>query len=172
MKKKWLHKIIEKLNRSDGSAIIAFIAMMLVMTIMGGAFASIIGGWRMSSPYEINSNRAAQLANSAATFALQEAQNKITAADPLDPVDYGTRLFQILVFDDGDDGFAEYWIERPDLPNDDDVNLPGDDEVDDDDDDGTDPTLYTIIATGRVENVAGNTVARRQVKIFVDNLTF
>ncbi len=77
MNKKWLNKFIEKLNRSDGTAIVAFVAMLMVMTIMGGAFTSIIGGWRMSAPYEIKSNRAAQLASSAATFALQEATSNI-----------------------------------------------------------------------------------------------
>ncbi len=165
MNKKWLNKFIKKLNRSDGTAIMAFIAMIMVMTIMGGAFASIVGGWRMSAPYERNSNRASQLASSAATFALQEAKNDIGT------LNYGTHLVPFEVYDDGNGGIAEYWIEMP-LVNDDDTGHPNDDEVDDDDDDfaiiPANINLHTIIASGRVENGDGDTVARRQVKIFVE----
>ncbi len=172
MSKIWLKRFIEKLNRSDGVAIMTIVALMLMMTILGGVFASIMGGWQVSAPYAVNSNRAAQLANSAATFALQEAKNNIENLPTPNPVNCGLRLSLVTVIaDDGNGGSADYWIERPGV--DDDAitvgvgALNGDDDDVNDDLDDSDPTLYTIIATGRVAS-GGVAVAQRQIKVFVD----
>ncbi len=171
MNKKWLHKLIENSNKSDGVAIMALVVLLVMMTIMGGAFASIMGGWKTSAPYAINSNRAAQLANSAAVFALQNAKENIDAANY---INCGLRLALVTVIsDDGNGGSADYWIERPSQggtlasSNDDFDTGPDDDDYDDDVNDVTDPDLFTIIATGRVTS-GGVLVAKRQVKIFVD----
>ncbi len=182
MSKIWLKRFIEKLNRSDGVAIMAIVALMLMMTILGGVFASIMGGWQVSAPYAINSNRASQLANSAATFALQEAKNNIAGT-----VVCGNRTSKVSVLsNDGNGGSAYYWIECPGnsgtpYANDDQTGGIDDDIVDDDlDDNSTQPNyiasddldlngvsdLYTVIATGKVVSGA-TTVARRQIKVFV-----
>ncbi len=169
MNENWLKKIISGLNRSDGMVIMAVIALMLMMIIMGGVFSSIMSDWKVSSPMAIHSNRATQLANSAASYALQEANNKIALEDSTDPVVCGTRIVPIEVIDDGVEGKAYYWIERP-FETDDALagaEGPDDDEVPDDDDDGTFPNRYTIIATGKVES-GGLAVAQRQIKIFFD----
>ncbi len=173
MNKKWFKKFIGKLNRNDGMSIVFIVAIMLMMTIMGGAFTSIMGVWKQSSSYAINSARAYQLANSAATYALQDTKNSI---DDAIPVVCGQRLNLVTaIADDGNGGSADYWIEMP-LLTDDFLSgglgamISDDDNVNDDLDDnvvGDDPYLYTIIATGRV-NSGGIQVAQRQIKVFID----
>ncbi len=167
MKKKWLKGFVSGLNRSEGMAIMAVVALMLMMIIMGGAFTSIMGDWKISSPMAIHSNRASQLANSAASFALQEASDAVAAGTS---VMCGSRVAPISVINDGNEGTATYWIERP-FDNDDDVGGADDDDVDDDDDDasvgGTESTTYTITAIGKVRS-GGSLVAQRLIKVFVD----
>ncbi len=171
MKKKWLHRSTEELNRSDGVAIIALVVLMLMMTIMGASFASIMGGWKISSPYAINSNRASQLANAAATYALQDSKRSMEAF--VDVVCGQSTNVVPVIDDDGNGGNSYYWIE---LPTQDGVTLysddttgtdPDADDYDDDADDLSNPDLYTIMATGKVVS-GGVTVAKRQIKVFVE----
>ncbi len=165
MKKKWLKGFFSGLNRSEGMAIMAVVALMLMMIIMGGAFTSIMGDWKISSPMAIHSNRASQLANSAASFALQEASDAVAAGTS---VMCGSRVAPISVINDGNEGTATYWIERPFDDDDDDVGGADDDDVDDDDDDnGGLSTTYTITAIGKVRS-GGSLVAQRLIKVFVD----
>ncbi len=174
MNKKWLKGFVSRVNKSDGIVIMAVVALMLMMVIMGGAFSSIMGDWKISSPMAIHSSRATQLANSAASFALQEAKNSIETTVLTTPVTCGGRLNpETVIANDGNGGSADYWIERPDV--DDDALTAGvgtlnsdDDDVNDDDDDaGGASDTFTIIATGRVTS-GGVTVAQRQIKAFVD----
>jgi hypothetical protein len=172
MTKKWLKKLFEKLNRSDGVSIMAIVVLMLVMTVMGGVFTRIMGEWKVSAPMAINSTRALQLANTAAAFAFQEASFKFYGGS----FNYGTRGTPYTVYNDGNGGTADYWIERPgaSYTNDDDTTGDDDDAVDDDGDDSnmaddkdgdSVSDLHTIIATGKVA-IGGTTVAKRQIKIF------
>ncbi|MCP4272211.1 MAG: hypothetical protein GY781_09625 [Gammaproteobacteria bacterium] len=129
------------------------------MSIMGGVFTSIMGGWKLSAPLTINSNKAYYLAETAAMFALQDAKHRFfstkTDGTPIFPHETtGIRTDPYIVSDSGTET-AEYWIERPyfagtspystnstvDLNrgnNDDIITGTNDDEdVDDDDDDDT-----------------------------------
>ncbi len=185
MNKKWLHKIIGELNRNDGAAILAIVALVLMMTVMGGVFASIMSGWKTSAPNTVNSVRAAQMANSAATYAIQRANNDID--NGIDVICGNSSVKVPVVADDGNGGSSYYWIECPGSVGSpeasDDVTTGIDDDIVDDDlddylgcpnyvaadDDNGDniSDIYTIIATGKVEK--GVTVlARRQVKVLVE----
>ncbi len=187
MKIKFLKKLAGKLNRNEGISLTPIIAIMVIMSIMGGVFTSIMGNWKVSAPVTINSSKAYYLAETAAMFALQDAKNKFFSVNasltPLYPsTTTGTRSAPYVVSSSSTES-SEYWIERPypsantsvdEYPigthrgnNDDDTTGVDDDVVDDDGDDSShdpDPKLYTIIATGKVLR-GGNTVAKRQVKI-------
>lgn len=187
------NKLVERLNRSEGISLIPIIAIMVIMSVMGGVFASIMGSWKLSAPATINSTKAYYLAETAAMFALQDAKYRFYNKDSSDCPNYpgcpdsaafpgnGTRGSPYVVSTSSTET-AEFWIERP-YPsantsvdvysgtdrgnNDDDTTGSDDDIVDDDDDDSsTDPgpNLYTIVATGKVTR-GGTTVAKRQVKI-------
>ena len=119
MTKIWLKKLIEKLNRSDGVSIMAVVVLMLIMTVMGGVFTSIMGGWKISAPMAINSNKAFYLAETASVFALQNAEDrffgpKFTIGSSANMG--GTRAAPYVVSINGtaaNGEIAEYWIERP-----------------------------------------------------------
>ncbi len=184
-----LKKFTELLNRSEGLSIIPIIVVMVIMSVMGGVFTSIMGGWKISAPMTINSNKAYYLAETAAMFALQDANNRFFNKDVNGVPNFpslatGTRnnpfIVSSIVTSNGTET-AEYWIERPypstndidEYPsgthrgNDDDIITGANDDednVDDDDDDSSDDSLYTIIATGKVFR-NGTIVAKRQIKI-------
>ncbi len=167
MKKKWLKGFVSGLNRSEGMALMAVVALMLMMIIMGGAFTSIMGDWKISSPMAIHSNRATQLANSAASFALQEASVAVASSNAVTLM-CGSRPFPINIIDDGLGGTGSFWIERPFDLDDDATGGDDDDDVDDDGDDALGAsTTYTIIATGKVTS-GGTLVAQRLIKVFFD----
>ena len=167
MTKIWLKKLIEKLNKSDGVSIMAIVVLMLIMTIMGGVFTSVMGRWKISAPLTMHSNSALQLANTAAAFALQEASFKFYNKDAngILNFNYGTKAAPYPAFNDGNGGTGEYWFELPGV-NDDDL-IGADADVVDDDGDDANPNLYTIVATGSVD-IGGTTVAKRQIKVFTD----
>jgi hypothetical protein len=132
------------------------------MSVMGGVFSSVMGRWKISAPTNINSSKAIYLAESAAMFALQDARYRFYGGS----FNYGTRAVPYAVSSSSTEE-ASYWFERPDDPthlDDDDTSNADDDAVDDDADDVSDPTLYSIIATGKVKR-DGTTVAKRQIKI-------
>lgn len=183
MTTKLLKKLAEFLNRKEGISLTPIIATMVVMSIMGGVFTSIMGGWKISAPVTINSSNAFYQAETAAMFALQEAKyrffSKDTSGCPNFPAcGSGDRSSPFTVSSSSTES-AEFWIERPypsannsvdEYPagtdrgnNDDDVSS-SDDDVYDDDLDDSNNTLYTIIATGKVLK-DGTTVAKRQIKI-------
>ena len=62
------------LNKNEGVSIIALVVLMVVMSVMGTVFTSIMGRWKISAPTTLNSNKSFNLAETAALFALQEAQ--------------------------------------------------------------------------------------------------
>lgn len=183
MTTKSLKKITQILNRNEGFSIVAIIALMIVMAVMGGVFSSMMGRWQLSSPAVIHSSRAHYLAETAAMFALQDASNrffsKTAGGVPIFPSDTtGTRLAPYTVISNSTET-AEYWIERPassvnptvdvypgttDRGLNDDINTGSGVDVTDDDDDDSDTDLYTIIATGKALR-DGATVATRQIKI-------
>lgn len=173
MKIKSLKSFAEKLNRNDGVSLIAIIAMLVIMSVMGGVFSSVMGRWKLSAPTNINSSKALYLAETAAMFALQDARYRFyggsfnlgtSTADPYVVSSVTTSNVTEV---------ADYWFEMPDSA--DDVTTgTNDDVVDDDTDDGNssddvdgdgNSDLHTIIATGRV-NIGGATVAKRQIKFF------
>ncbi len=162
MKTKSLKKLAGTLNRNEGVSLIAIIALLVIMSVMGGVFSSVMGSWKISAPTNINSSKAGYLAETAAMYALQDARYRFYGGS----FNYGTRAVPYAVSSTGTEE-ANYWFERPDDPthlNDDDTINADDDIVDDDLDDATDPTLYSIIATGKIKR-AGATVAKRQIKI-------
>ncbi|MHC4269233.1 MAG: hypothetical protein ACYSWS_05890 [Planctomycetota bacterium] len=169
MNKIWLKKFIGKLNRSDGVSIMAIVVLMLIMTIMGGVFTSVMGRWKNSAPLTANSNRALELANTAAAFALQEASFKFYSKDASGNFNFnlGISSAPYIAYNDGNGGIADYWFEMPGFVNDDNLIGADADNVDDDGDDTTNPNRYTILATGRV-NLGGTTIAKRQIKVFAD----
>ena len=158
MKTKYLKKLAGKLNRNDGVSLIAIMAMLVIMSVMGGVFSSVMGKWKISSPTNINSNKSLYLAETATMFALQDAKNRFFSVDttgtPLYPsASTGTRSVPYIVSSSSTES-SEYWIERPYLAgtapystnsavdldrgnNDDDTTLADDDLVDDDSDDDT-----------------------------------
>ena len=191
---KSIKKFTGLLNRSEGLSLTPIIVMMVIMSVMGGVFTSIMGGWKQSAPMTINSEKANYLAESAAVFALQDAKYRFFNKDASDCPNFpgcpdstafpgnGTRANPYVVSTSSTET-AEYWIERPypsantsvdEYPtsthrgnNDDDITGADDDVMDDDTNDSTTPSLYTIIATGKVTR-GGTTVASRQVKVLAD----
>ena len=158
MKTKYLKKLAGKLNRNEGVSLIAIMTMLVIMSVMGGVFSSVMGKWKISSPANINSNKSLYLAETATMFALQDAKNRFFSVDttgtPLYPsASTGTRSVPYIVSSSSTES-SEYWIERPYLAgtapystnsavdldrgnNDDDTTLADDDLVDDDSDDDT-----------------------------------
>ena len=193
MTTKSLKEFTELLNRSEGLSIIPIIAIMVIMSVMGVVFTSIMGGWKISAPMTINSTKAYNLAETAAMFALQDASIRFFSKDVNGVPNFpslatGTRsdpfIVSSIVTSNGTET-AEFWIERPNNSanpsvdlyppghpqagnergfDDDDDSSSDDDVVDDDSDDPGNPSLYTIIATGKVFR-NGTTVAKRQIKI-------
>ncbi|MGR3175245.1 MAG: hypothetical protein ACUZ8N_11705 [Candidatus Scalindua sp.] len=192
MTAKSLKRFTEILKRNEGLSLIAIVALMVIMAVMGGVFSQIMGRWKLSAPATINSTRAYYLAETAAMFALQDAKYRFFSKDaggcpdfPACESDFpasgsGTRSSPYIVSSSSTET-AEFWIERPypsantsvdEYPtgtdrgnNDDDTSSDDDDVVDDDlDDNVANNTLYTIIATGKVIR-DGTTVAKRQIKI-------
>jgi hypothetical protein len=162
MKNKSLKKLAKFLHRSEGVSLIAIIALMVIMSVMGGVFSSVMGRWKISAPTNINSSKAIYLAETAAMFALQDARYRFYGGS----FNYGTRAVPYAVSSSSTEE-ANYWFERPDDPthlDDDDTSNADDDIVDDDVDDASDPTLYSITATGKIKR-NGATVAKRQIKI-------
>ncbi len=174
MTKKSLKKFTELLNRSEGISLTPIIVIMVVMSIMGGVFTSIMGGWKVSAPVTMNSTKAFYQAEAAAMFALQDASYRFYGGN----FDYGTSTADPYVVSSVTNGnvtdVADCWFERPDNPthlNDDATTGTNDDNVDDDtsvfSDDITFPNRYSIIATGRVD-IGGTTTAKRQIKVIAD----
>ena len=166
MSKMWINKFIRKLNRSEGLSIIPIIVIMVIMSVMGGVFKSIIDNWKISAPMTINSKKAYYLAETAATFAIREAKNRFYSGS----FNFGTSTAAPYVVSSVTTGnvteVADYWFEMPGLSDDVTTGV-NDDIVDDDLDDISNPDRHTIIATGRV-NIGGTTVAKRQIKLFVN----
>ena len=164
-------KFTELLNRSEGISLTPIIVIMVVMSVMGGVFSSIMGNWKISAPITVNSNKAYYLAETAAMFALQDAYYRFNIPGSFS---FGTSTAVPYVVSSVTTGnvteVADYWFEMPDLSDDVTTGV-NDDGVDDDNDDvGTatpEPDRYTIIATGRV-NIGGTTVAKRQIKVKAD----
>ena len=167
MTTKSLKKFTELLNRNEGGSIVPIIIIMVTMALMGGVFTSIMGNWKISAPMIINSNKAYYLAETAAMFALRDAAYRFYGGS----FNYGTRSTPYVVYSSSTEE-ANYWIERPDtgFTNDDDIIGVYDDNVDDDADDGTNPTRYTILATGKA-SLGSVTLATRQIKIKADITT-
>ncbi len=173
MTTKSLKRIAEYINRDEGISLTPIIVIMVLMSVMGGVFTSIMGGWKVSAPLTINSNKAFYLAETAAMFALQEAKYKFFYGGSFN---YGTRdvPYEVSSVTTGNiTEVADYWFELPSQDNgvsiydDDDSSSSDDDNVDDDLDDTSYPDHYTIVATGRVK-IGGTTVAKRQIKIKAD----
>lgn len=158
MTTKSLKKFTELLNRSEGLSLIAIVVLMVIMSVMGVVFTSIMGTWKISAPTTINSTKAFYLAETAAMFALQEARYKFYGGS----FDSGTSDAPRVVLN-SDTERATFWIEKPGLTDDGGSDDDSDDDIDDDLDDGV-SDLYTIIATGKVIR-DGSTVAKRQIKI-------
>jgi len=175
MTTKSLKKFAELLNRSEGISIAPIIVIMVIMSVMGGVFTSIMGSWKVSAPLTVNSNKAFFLAETAAMFALQDAQYRFYSKDSvgIDLFNFGTSTAVPYVVSSVTTGSitneADYWFERPGgaYINDDGSSDANDDNVDDDDDDITNPTRYSIVATGTV-TIDGATLAKRQIKILAD----
>ena len=164
MTTKMLKKFAELLNRREGISLTPIIVVIVIMSVMGGVFTSIMGGWKQSAPMTINSEKANYLAESAAVFALQDAKYRFFNKDASDCPNFpgcpdstafpgnGTRANPYVVSTSSTET-AEYWIERPypsantsvdEYPsgthrglNDDDGVYEDDDGEDDDDDDGS-----------------------------------
>jgi len=172
------------LKRREGLSLIAIVALIVIMSVMGGVFSHIMGRWKLSAPATMNSSKALYLAETAVMFALQDAKYRFYGGS----FNYGTSGAPYIVHST-DTEEANYWFERPDLDDngsdddsddggsdddsdddgsDDDSDDDGsDDDSDDDADDDSNPTRYTIIATGKVIR-DGATVAKRQIKIKAD----
>lgn len=188
-----LKKFAELLSRNAGISLTPIIIMMVIMSVMGGVFTSIMGGWKVSAPMTINSHKALFQAEAAAMFALQDAKYRFFSTDASGCPDFpacgsGTRSNPFVVSSvtttNGTET-AEVWIERPypsinsidEYPpsthrgnNDDDTGGNDDDVTDDDDDDSSSSPFtkrYTIIATGKVEK-GGTIVAQKQIKVKAD----
>jgi hypothetical protein len=117
MKTKSFKKLSEKLNRNDGISLIAIMTMLVIMSVMGGVFSSVMGRWKISAPTNINSSKALYLAETAAMFALQDAKYRFfsvnAAGTPLYPsAATGTRSAPYVVSSSSTES-AEFWIERP-----------------------------------------------------------
>ncbi len=158
MTTKSLKKFADFINRNEGISLTPIIAIMVIMSVMGGVFTSIMGDWKVSAPVTINSSKAYYLAEAATMFALQDAKFRFfstqTDGTPIFPsATTGIRSAPYIVSSNGTET-AEFWIERPYLAgtspystnsdvdldrgnNDDDTTLADDDIVDDDIDDDT-----------------------------------
>ncbi len=174
MMTKFLKKLAGMLSRNEGISLTPIIAIMVIMSVMGGFFTSIMGGWKLSAPVTINSSKAFYLAEAAAMFALQDAQYRFYSKDSGGNAlfDYGTSTADPYLVSSVTTGnikeTADCWFEMPDS-NDDSFSGPNDDNVNDDDDDSSGSTRHTIIATGTVTVGSGSdTLAKRQVKILAD----
>lgn len=161
MKIKFLKKLAGKLSRNEGISLTPIIAIMVIMSIMGGVFTSIMGNWKVSAPVTINSSKAYYLAETAAMFALQDAKNRFFSVDNTGTPSFpstttGTRAVPYVVSSSSTES-SEYWIERPylstsphstnsavdlDRGNNDDAKTLTDDDIDDDDDDDNDTLIY------------------------------
>ncbi len=161
MKTKSLRKLARMLASNDGISLTPIIAIMVIMSVMGGVFTSIMGNWKVSAPLSINSSKAYYLAETAAMFALQDAKYRFfsvnTTGTPLFPsATTGIRSAPYVVSSSSTER-AEFWIERPYLPgtspystnsavdlnrgNNDDVITGTNDDEDNVDDDGDDTTV-------------------------------
>ena len=173
MKTKSFKKVSETLNRNDGVSLIAIIAMLVIMSVMGGVFSSIMGRWKISAPTTMNSNKAFYQAETAAMFALQDASYRFFSKDKdgNNNFNFGTDASPYAVSSNSAEE-SNYWFEKPDLTDDDDGSSDDDSSDDDADDTNSDDDLdgdgvsdlYTIIATGKVK-IDGSTVAKRQIKV-------
>ena len=173
MKTKSFKKVSETLNRNDGVSLIAIIAMLVIMSVMGGVFSSIMGRWKISAPTTMNSNKAFYQAETAAMFALQDASYRFFSKDKNgnNIFNYGTDASPYVVSSNSAEE-SNYWFEKPDISDDDDGSSDDDSSDDDADDTNSDDDLdgdgvsdlYTIIATGKVK-IDGSTVAKRQIKV-------
>ncbi|MGR3302909.1 MAG: hypothetical protein ACUZ8I_10465, partial [Candidatus Scalindua sp.] len=120
MTTKSLKRFTEILKRNEGLSLIAIVALMVIMAVMGGVFSQIMGRWTLSAPATINSTRAYYLAETAAMFAMQDAKYRFFSKDaagiPLFPsTTTGTRSAPYIVSSSSTET-AEFWIERPYLP--------------------------------------------------------
>ncbi len=166
MTTKSLKKFTELLNRREGISLTPIIVMMVIMSVMGGVFTSIMGVWKVSAPVTVNSSKAFYQAEAAAMFALQDARHRFFSTDAA-----GTPLFPSAATGIRSDPYvvsnvvssfgtetAEYWIERPyndigtstystnstvdlDRGNNDDIITGTNDDEDIVDDDGDDATV-------------------------------
>ncbi len=180
MKTKSLKKLAWMLSRNEGISLIPIIAIMVIMSVMGGVFTSIMGNWKMSAASTLYSNKAFFLAETAAMTAIQDAQYRFYSKkdDGSNRFNFGISTanpYPVSIVTTGN--FiekADYWFEMPGVT-DDGFSDPNDDNVNDDGDDiGTgspEPNRYTIIATGRVDMVS-STLAKRQIKILADITPF
>ena len=114
---KSLKKFTVLLNRNQGGSLIPIIMIMVVMALMGGVFTAIMGVWKLSAPVTVNSKKASYLAETAATYALQDAKKRFfitnSSGTPLYPsATTGTRSAPFFVVNNGTET-AQYWIERP-----------------------------------------------------------
>ncbi len=176
MKTKSLKKLAGILSRNEGISIIPIIALIVIMSVMGGVFTSIMGNWKMSAPTTLYSHKAFFLAETAAMTAIQDTQYRFYSkrADGSNWFNFGTSTADPYLVSSVTTGHviekADYWFEMPGS-DDDGSSDPNDDNVDDDGDDiGTaspEPDRYTIIATGRVD-MGSSTLAKRQIKILAD----
>ena len=166
MTTKSLKKFTELLNRSEGISIIPIIVVMVMVSIMGGVFTSMMGKWKTSAPITINSKKAYCQAETAATFALEDAYLRFNGGN----FNVGTSTAAPYVVSSVTTGnvteVADYWFEMPGLSDDVTTGV-NDDIVDDDLDDISSPDRHTIIATGSVI-IGGTTVAKRQIKVLAD----
>ncbi len=165
---KFLRNFTGVLKRNEGLSLIAIVALIVIMAVMGGVFSHIMGRWTLSAPATINSSKALCLAETAVMFALQDARYRFYGGS----FNHGTSGTPYIVHS-SDTEEANYWFERPDSDDDGDSASDGssdssdsgsDDGSDDDADDASNPTRYTIIATGKVIR-DGTTVAKRQIKV-------
>ncbi len=162
MNTKSFKKIADILNKDDGISILAIVVLMVIMSVMGTVFTSIMGGWKVSAPITINSTKAEYLAETAAMCALQDAQYRFYGGS----FNFGTSTAVPYVVYSSSTEEANYWFEKPDVA-DDVITGTNDDVVDDDNDDSSDPSLYSIIATGKVK-IGSATIAKRQIKVKAD----
>ena len=71
---KLLKNLAGLLKRREGLSLIAIVALIVIMSVMGGVFSHIMGRWKLSAPATINSSKALYLAETAVMFALQDAK--------------------------------------------------------------------------------------------------
>ena len=132
MTKKSFKNFTGILNKNEGVSIIALVVLMVVMSVMGAVFTSIMARWKLSAPTTLNSHKSLNLAETAALFALQKARHGFYSG----AFDYGTRASPHVVYSSSTEE-SSYWFERPGAgySHDDKTSAADDDAVDDDDDD-------------------------------------